>query len=290
MTEFAQFVVGGLAVGSIYGLIALGFVVIYKSTEIFNFAQGELVMVGAYVCFAFMSTSGLSLPLAIVATLAFAAILGWLIQAVVFKPMLGSSLLTMVMVTVGLSMILRSVVFIIYGPQDKDLPERLPSRGITIGGMVVSELDMIVMASAAVCIVVLGAFFRFSRMGLQLRAIGENPGAAAVVGINANRMFTIAMVIGTTTAAVGGILLANQQVVSTQLSAIGLLAFPAAVLGGMRSIPGAVVGGIVIGVLGNLAAGYLGGTEANVVVYVVLFLVLLVRPEGILGQREVERV
>jgi branched-chain amino acid transport system permease protein len=290
MTGFVQLVVSGLAVGSIYGLVALGFVVIFKSTGVFNFAQGDLVMVGAYLAYALMANAGVSLPVAIVGTLVLALVLGWLLQQVVFRPMLGAPLLTMVMVSIALSLVIRGVVFIAFGPADHGFPARLPSESITIFGVVTSELDLTVMAVAAATIIVFALFFRLTSLGLQLRAIGDNAEAAATVGVNANRMFSVAMMVGTVTAAIGGILLANLQAVSPQLSEIGLLAFPAAVLGGMRSIPGAVLGGVVIGVIGQLSTGYVGGNEANVVIYLALLAVLLVRPEGLLGAREVARV
>jgi branched-chain amino acid transport system permease protein len=290
VTEFAQFVISGLAVGSIYGLVALGFVVIFKSTEVFNFAQGDLVMVGAYIGYALMDKAGLSLPLAVLGTLLLSLILGWLLQQVLFKPMLGSPLLTMVMITIALSLMIRGLVVIIFGPLEHGYPSRLPDGTVKVAGVAVSVLDLTIMGVAAVAILAFGLFFRFSRAGLHLRAIGENPEAAAVVGINANRMFSLAMMIGTLTAATGGILLANLQIVSPQLAEIGLLAFPAAVLGGMRSIAGAVVGGLLIGVIGQLSAGYVGGNEANALIYVVLLLVLLVKPAGLLGSREVVRV
>jgi branched-chain amino acid transport system permease protein len=290
MVEFTQYVISGLAVGSIYGLVALGFVLIFKSTDIFNFAQGDLVMVGAYLGFAGMHFAGLPLWLAVIATLLFAAVFGQLIQQVVFRPMLGSSLLTMVMITIALSLVIRGMVVIIFGPLEHTYPSRLPSGQLTIGGVTASYVDLIILAVATVAILSFSIFFQYSRTGLHMRAIGANAEAAAVCGINSNRMFGLAMMVGTVMAAAGGILLANLQIVSPQLQEIGLIAFPAAVLGGMHSIPGAVVGGLTIGVIGQLAAGYVGGPEANVVIYAVLLLVLLVRPTGIFGSKEVVRV
>ena len=290
MSELMQFVISGLAVGSIYGLVALGFVVVFKSTEVFNFAQGDLVMVGAYIGFGLMDRAGMPLWLAVPVTLVASAGLGLLLQQFLFRPMLGSPLLTMVMVTIALSLVIRGLVVIIFGPLEHGYPSTLPSNSWTVAGVTVSALDVTIMGVALVAIACFGAFFRYTRAGLHLRAIGENPEAAAVVGINANRMFSVAMVIGTLLAAVGGILLANLQIVSPALGEIGLLAFPAAVLGGMRSIPGAIVGGLLIGVIGSLSTGYVGGNDSTAVIYGVLLLVLLVRPNGLLGSREVARV
>jgi branched-chain amino acid transport system permease protein len=290
MAEFTQYVVSGLAVGSIYGLVALGFVLIFKSTDIFNFAQGDLVMVGAYLGFGAMDRLGMPFWAAAITALLVAALLGLGLQQVVFRPMLGNSLLTMVMITIALSLIIRGVVVIIFGPLDKTYPDQLPGGAMTVAGVTLSYVDLIIMGVAAVAIACFTVFFQFSKTGLQMRAIGENSEAAAVCGVNANRMFSVAIMVGTVTAAAGGLLLANLQIVSPQLSDIGLIAFPAAVLGGMHSIPGAVVGGLTIGVIGQLSAGYVDGTAANVTIYLVLLLVLLIRPTGIFGAREVVRV
>jgi branched-chain amino acid transport system permease protein len=289
VTEFLQFVVSGLAVGAIYGLVALGFVLIFKSTDIFSFAQGDLVMVGAYLGFGVMTALHVPLIVAVVIALLLAALLGLAIQRFIFKPMLGSPLLTMVMATIALSLILRGLVVLIWGPGAQTYPDSIPNHSLNIFGVRVSTVDLTIMAVAALAILIFGLFFRLSSAGLHMRAIAENPEAAAVVGINANRMFSLAIAIGTVTAAVGGILLANLQVVSPQLSEIGLLAFPAAVLGGMRSIPGAVVGGLIIGVLGQLSVGYADGSASTAITFGVLLLVLFVRPQGIFGKREAVR-
>lgn len=290
MTEFIQLFVSGLATGAIYGIVALGFVIIYKSTDIFNFAQGDLVMIGAYLGYAVLTVTGWPFWAASLVTLVLAGLFGLVLQWVAFKPLIGSPLLVMVMATIALALILRGLVVLIWGSEAVTYPDTLPNVPLDIGGVRIALIDLIIMGVAAVCIVVLALFFRFTSTGLQLRAIAENQSAAAAVGINANRMFGIAMVIGTVTAAVAGLLLANLNNVSGSLSEIGLIAFPAAVLGGMRSIPGAMVGGLIIGVIGQLAAGYLGGAAATAITFGVLLLVLLIRPEGILGSREAVRV
>jgi branched-chain amino acid transport system permease protein len=290
MTEFFQYLISGLAVGSVYGLVALGFVLIFKSTEVFNFAQGDLVMVGAYFGLAGLVTLGAPLWAALLGALAAAALLGLGLQRVVFKPMLGQSLLTIVMVTIALSLIIRSLTMIVWGPSDQAYPVTLPRDAIDLWGVRVSTLDLIIMGVAGACVLVFTLFFRHSRVGLQMRAMSESAEAAAVCGIDANRIFSLAFVIGTVTAAIGGLLLANLQVVSPQLAEIGLLAFPAAVIGGMTSVAGAVVGGLIIGVLGQLSTGYVDNEASDVVVYGALLVVLLIRPYGLFGRREAVRV
>jgi len=290
MVEFFQFVIGGLAVGSIYGLVALGFVLIFKSTDVFNFAQGDLLMVGAYLLFTCLATFSLPMIPAILVALAMAALIGVLLQVIVFRPMIGKPLLTVVMVTIALSLIIRSVMQIFYGPQERALPARLPSEAFTFLGLHISRLDVIVMGVTAVCVTAFALFFRRSKLGLEMRATAESVEAAVLSGIDANKVFILAFGIGTATAALGGVLMGNLQTVSPQLNALGLLAFPAAVLGGLTSIPGAVVGGLIIGVIQQLSIGYISSPAANVVVYGLLLVMLLVRPYGLFGRPTVERV
>jgi branched-chain amino acid transport system permease protein len=290
MVEFFQYVIGGLAIGSIYGLVALGFVLVFKSTDVFNFAQGDLLMVGGYLLFTALASLSLPMLPAILFVLTGGAILGVLLQVVVFRKMVGKPLLTVVMVTIALSLIIRSVLQIIYGPQERTLPTTLPNESLEILGLRVSTLDLLVMGITGACVLLFALFFRRSKLGLQMRATAESVEAAVLSGIDANRVFLVAFGIGTATAALGGLLMGNLQAVSPQLSALGLLAFPAAVIGGLTSIPGAVVGGLVIGVAQQLATGYISGQAANVVVYGILMAVLLLRPYGLFGRPTVERV
>ena len=290
MTEFLQYLIGGLATGSVYGLIALGFVLIFKSTDVFNFAQGDLLMLGAYITVTALVTFHLPLGLAMIVALAASAVIGLLIQQLIIRRMLGQPLLTVVMVTIALSLVIRGLVVILYGPEDRALSSTLPHDTITILGVKVSQLDLTIMAVAAVCVAAFGLFFQRSPIGLRMRATAENPEAAALSGINAGRVFSIAFALGTMLAAIGGILLANRQLVSPTLGEVGLLAFPAAVSGGLTSIPGAVVGGIVIGIIEKLATGYGSTPVASVFVYGTLLLVLLIRPYGLFGEHEIRRV
>jgi branched-chain amino acid transport system permease protein len=290
MAEFFQFVIGGLAIGSVYGLVALGFVLIFKSTDVFNFAQGDLLMVGGYLLFTMVATLNLPMIPAILAVLAAGAVLGVLLQAVVFRSLIGRPLLTVVMVTIALSLVIRSVMQIAYGTQERNLPNTLPNDSFAFLGVRISTLDLIVMGITLLCVALFALFFKRSKLGLQMRATAESVEASVLSGIDANKVFLVAFGIGTATAALGGVLMANLQVVSPQLASLGLLAFPAAVIGGLTSIPGAVVGGLTIGVAQQLATGYISGAAANVVVYGLLMVVLLTRPYGIFGRPTVERV
>jgi branched-chain amino acid transport system permease protein len=194
------------------------------------------------------------------------------------------------MVTIALALVIEAIVLIIFGAQEKTLPSTLPNHTFDVLGVRVSTLDLIVMGVAAACVIGFALFFQRSKIGLQMRATAENGEAAALSGIDSNRIFMIAFAIGTATAAVGGVLMANLQVVSPQLTALGLLAFPAAVIGGLTSVPGAIAGGLSIGVIQQLAIGYVDSRAADVFVYGLLLLVLLVRPYGLFGRPTVARV
>jgi branched-chain amino acid transport system permease protein len=290
MTEFLQYLVGGLATGSVYGLIALGFVLVFKSTDVFNFAQGDLLMTGAYITVTALVTLNLPLGPAMLFALLVAAVIGLLIQLLIIRKMLGQPLLTVVMVTIALSLVIRGLVVIIYGPEERTLESTLPNDTLTILGVKVSQLDLTIMGVAAVCVALFALFFQRTAIGLQMRATAENPEASALSGVNSGRVFSLAFALGAVLAAIGGILLANRQLVSPHLGEVGLLAFPAAVIGGLTSIPGAVVGGIIIGVVEKLATGYADAAAASVFVYGALLLMLLIRPYGLFGEREIRRV
>jgi branched-chain amino acid transport system permease protein len=290
MTEFLQLLISGLATGSIYGLVALGFVLVFKSTDVFNFAHGDLLMVGTYIAITFVVTLSVPFGPGILLVVLAAALIGVAIQILVIRPMLGQPLLTVVMVTIALSLIIRGMVVILYGPEERTLPTPLPSEVWDVAGVRVSTLDLTIMGMSLACVLVFALFFRRSSLGLQMRATAEQPEAAVASGIDANRVFAVAFAIAAVLAAIGGVLLAQRQLVGPQLGEIGLLAFPAAVIGGLTSIPGAVVGGLIIGVLEKMGTGYVSSTADEVFVYGALLLVLLIRPYGLFGEREITRV
>lgn len=291
MAQFLQLLISGVATGSIYGLIALGFVLIYKATDVFNFAHGDFMMVAAYLVATFTVTWGQPFWLAVILVLVVSAILGWLTQVIVVRPMLGQPLLSIVMVTLGLSLIVRSVVIVIWGPIERRIQSPLPNKVLNIQGVVVSTLDLIVIAVAVVVLVLFALFFRRSSLGLEMRATAENFEAAVLSGVNASRVFKVALSLGTLIAAIGGIMLSNISVVNIGMGEAGLLAaLPAIVIGGFQSLPGAMVGGLVVGILQKMASGYVGTGTENVVVYTVLLLMLLVRPYGLFGERDIIRV
>lgn len=290
MTKLLQLLFIGVSVGSIYAIISMGFVLVFKATEIFNFAQGNLMVVGAYFGYTALHTLHLPVPLGILGALVASAVLGVLLHFALFRPLLGKPVLSIVMVTIGLALIINALLVIVYGPIGQTFPDVFSNRVLDVAGARVSTLDLTIIGVAAVCVLVFAVFFRRSNLGLQMRATAENFEAASLSGVNADRVFAMALAIGSVLAAIGGILLATTNFLSISLADVAFLAFPAIVIGGLESIPGAVLGGLIVGVLQALAGGYISQSAQSVIVYVALLVMLMVRPYGLFGQREIIRV
>lgn len=287
---FAQVLFSGLALGSIYGLVALGFAVIFKATEVFNFAQGMFVVCGAYLAVTAISLLGLPFPLAVLFIVAGAALLGVLVQVFLIQPLAGHGMLSVIMLTIALSIVLRALIEMLFGPQGRTLTTPLPTGIIMLGELRISKLHLTAALVSWGCMAAFGAFFRFTSVGLLMRATADGHEAAVVSGINVNLMNRLAWAIGSALAAVGGLFLGQLQIASTEMESIGLLALPAVVIGGMQSIPGAIVGGLLVGIIEQMAASYISPKSSDIVIYVLLLAILMVRPWGLFGQRELGRV
>jgi branched-chain amino acid transport system permease protein len=218
------------------------------------------------------------------------AVVGIALHYSLFRQMLGKPVLSIVMATIGLAMVINAVVVIVYGPIGLSYPKVLPSQVLQSHGVRISTLDLLIIGIAGACVLAFALFFRKSPLGLQMRATAENFEAAALSGVSADRVFATALGVGTALAAVGGILLATTNLLSVDLSNVAFLAFPAIVIGGLESIPGAVVGGLSVGIIQSMAAGYISSDAQTVIVYLVLLAVLMIRPYGLFGQREIVRV
>ena len=286
----AQVLFGGQAVGSIYGLVALGFAVVFKATDVFNFAQGMFVVCGAF--FAVTAVSVLKLPfgVAVMFIIGASALLGVVIHVLLIQPLSGRPMLSVIMLTIALSIVLRALIEMFYGSQGRPLNTPLPSGVFVIGNLRISQLHLTAMLVSWICMAGFGAFFKFTSVGLLMRATADGHEAAVVSGINVNVMNRLAWAIGSVLAAIGGVFLGQLQIVSTELESIGLLALPAVVIGGMQSIPGAIVGGILVGLIEQLAATYISPKSSDIVIYGLLLLILMVRPWGLFGQKELGRV
>ena len=285
-----QVLFGGLAVGSIYGLVAMGFAVIFKATEVFNFAQGMFVVCGAYLAVTAMMVLGLSFPLGVVFMVVTSALLGAIIHALLIQPLSGRSMLSVIMITIALSIVLRALIEMVFGSAGRPLSTPLPSGVFQWGELRISQLHLTAMVVCWACMAGFGAFFRFTKVGLLMRATADSHEAAVASGINVHWMNRLAWSIGSLLAAIGGLFMGQLQIVSTELESIGLLALPAVVIGGLQSIPGAIVGGLLVGLIEQLVASYVSPKASDIFIYGLLLLILMVRPWGLFGHRELGRV
>lgn len=285
-----QVLFSGLALGSIYGLVALGFAVVFKATDVFNFAQGMFVVCGAYLVVTGITSLQLPFPLAILFMVVGAGLIGILIHKFLIQPLSGQPMLAVIMLTIALSIALRALIEIMYGSQGLTLNTPLPSGVFKIGELRISQLHLTAAVVSWGCMAVFGAFFRYTSIGLLMRATADGHEAAVVSGINVNVMNRLAWAIGCILAAIGGLFLGQLQIVSTELETIGLLALPAVVIGGMQSIPGAIIGGLLVGLIEQLSASYISPKSSDIIIYALLLLILMVRPWGLFGQRELGRV
>jgi branched-chain amino acid transport system permease protein len=290
MDVFLQLTVSGLSNGMVYALAAVGFVVIYKASDVINFAQGELLLFGAYLSFFAIAQIGLPWGFGVLLTLVLAVVLGLVIERLALRPLIGEPIISMIMVTVGMSRVLRAVVNAIWGVRPRTFPTFLPTGQVSLGSAVLGLDRLIVIPTAAVVLILLGVFFRYTREGIAMRAIADDQQAALSMGISIKRVIGIAWALACVTAALGGIMLGNIVGVSQNISAIGLRVFPVVILGGLDSIMGAVVGGAVIGLLEAYTGGYVGHGLNLVVPFGVLIVVLMVRPYGLFGRPIIERV
>jgi branched-chain amino acid transport system permease protein len=291
---FIQLLASGIAVGCLYALIALGFVLIIKATDILNFAHGEILMISALLCYFLMAKYHFSFLTASLITVVIAAILGVLTERIVLRPMLGEPIFAVVMITIGLSIFLRSMAGILFGHDNYVFPSPFPKEPIHLAGVTLSMTQIGVMICTALLVIIFFIFFKYSRMGLAMRGTANNQETALLMGISTKRVFAMVWGIAFVTAAIAGIFLANVMVVNIGLTFTAISAFPAIILGGLESIPGAIIGGLAIGVIENLAGGYLdqmiGGGVKDVTPFVVLFLILMFKPYGLFGKKEIERV
>jgi branched-chain amino acid transport system permease protein len=295
MEFFLQLLLSGLVIGSIYALVGLGFVIIYKSSSILNFAQGEFLMLGAYVCVAIFSTAKVPFAAAFALTLCFSALLGVAMERVLLRPMIGEPVISVIMLTLGLASVLKAVVQGFWGTDTRPYPEIFPTTPVQIGPLPVSQGYLYSVASVLVLLALFSIFFKYSRAGIAMRATAFSQQVALSMGISVKRIFALAWSIAAVVSAVGGVLLGGVRGgVDGAFALFGLKVIPVVILGGLDSVAGAIVGGVVMGVLENLAGGYLdpilGGGVKEVAPFVALVAILTVRPYGLFGKVKIERV
>ncbi len=290
MELFLQLTLTGLTNGTILALAALGFVLIYKSSDVINFAQGEFLLIGAYLIYGMVVQVGLHWTLGMVVTLLSAVLLGVLIERLILRPMIGEPIISIIMVTIGLSSLLRAIVSAIWGNLPRAFPAFIPTEPITILGAKIGADRLWAIAIAVAMLVLFSLFFRKSKEGIAMRAVADDQTAALSMGISVSHIFAWAWAIAAASAAIGGALVANIVGVGPELANFGLRVFPVVILGGLDSIPGAILGGVIIGLLETYTGGYIGQGLNQVLPFIVLILILMVRPYGLFGQEIIERV
>jgi len=290
MDLFIQLTLTGLTNGAILSLAALGFVLIYKSSDVLNFAQGEFLLIGAYVIFGLVVQFGIAWPLAMILTVIVAIGLGITVERLVLRPMIGEPIISVIMVTIGLASLLKAIVGAIWGTVPQAFPAFIPSAPVNILGATVGADRLWAFAISIIMLVLFNVFFTRSREGIAMRAVADDQQAALSMGISVKRIFAWAWSIAAVTAAFGGMLVANIVGVSGELAGFGLRVFPVVILGGLDSIPGAIIGGIIIGLLEAYTGGYIGQGLNQVLPFIVLIVILMVRPYGLFGQEIIERV
>ena len=284
----------GVLIGLMYALIALGFVLVYKATDAFNFAQGEFVMFSGLLVAVGLGRYGAPLWLAVGAALLLMAAFGFGLERVVLRPMIGRPVIGVIMATIGLAAVLRGFGPLVWGAATKALPLPIPDTPIVLGPLLIPPIQIVGAATSLVFLAAFGWFFLRSRAGIAMRAVADSQQVAMAMGIDVERYFGLAWAMTGVVSALGGVVWGNLLGVDVQLSLVGLKVFPVVILGGMDSVPGAVVGGLIVGVVENVAAGYLdpyvGGGTKDFAPYLLMIAALMIRPYGIFGKEIIERV
>ncbi len=285
--QVVQLVISGIAQGCIYGLIALGFVLIYKATETVSFAQGDLMMLGAFGGFGLLTVLGWPFWLAVPATVALMAVFGFVTERIVIRPILGQPAFAIVMLTIGFAYVARGLVTMIpgIGTDTHTLPVPYKDAVWRVGALVLNVEQMVVILATGALCGALFALFRYTKIGIAMQASSQNQLAAYYMGIPVQRLNSLVWALAAAVAAVAGLLLAPITFVHANMGFIGLKAFPAAVVGGFGSLPGAIVGGLVIGIVEALAGFYLPEGVKDVAAYVVVLVMLMVKPNGLFGEK-----
>lgn len=290
-----QLVVNGLILGTLYGVVAMCFTLIYKASQVVNFAQGEFLLIGAWVCWWLLADLGLPLWIGFPVTLAFMMIFGITLQVVVLRPMIGEPIISVIMVTVGLSIFFQAMMKWIFGVIVQPFPPIFAAQTVSILGLNVQPAYLM---SLVVSLVIMGGFalfFKYSRLGLAMRATAFNQQVAQSLGISVQKMFALSWAISAMVSSLAGVVFGIVNGVSSALSLFGIKVFPAVILGGLDSIVGAIVGGLIIGVLENVAQ-YVDsqwphiGNLYNIAPFYVLVIILMIRPYGLFGTEKIERL
>ena len=292
VNEILQTVLSGISIGCVYGLVALGFVLIFKATEVINFAQGELLMLGAFISYSLIAMLNFPYWAALLVTIIVMGFLGMLLERTVLRSLVGEPVYAIVIVTIGMSFFLRSVVSMIpgWGTDTYGFQTPFTEKIVRTGDLVISWEYLAIILITTALILVLFSFFRYTRIGTAMRATSQNQLAAVYMGISVTKVFSLTWTIAAALGGIGGILLSPITFVHMNMGFIGLKAFPAAVLGGFGSLPGAIVGGVIIGITESLAGFYMPEGWKDIAAWIILIGVLIIRPQGLFGIQEKKKV
>ena len=288
--EVLQLLLSGVSHGCVYGLIALGFVLVYKATEMLNFAQGELMMIGAFVAFTLVNLAGLPFVLGAALTLVLMLGFGMALERGVLRPMIGEPPFAVLMLTIGLGFVLRAVAGAVWGNQPRTLDAPYAGEVLVLGGVVVGYDSLVVILGTALLCLALWLFFRFSRIGVAMQAASQNQLAAYYSGVPVKRITSLVWGISAAISATAGVLVAPIALIDPAMGLMGIKAFAAAIVGGFGSLPGAIVGGLIIGIAEQFVGRYLPPGLGEVSAFVILLLMLFVRPQGIFASLQAKKV
>ncbi|MCX5834495.1 MAG: branched-chain amino acid ABC transporter permease [Deltaproteobacteria bacterium] len=292
MDFFIQLLVNGISIGFLYGLSAMGFVMIYKASSVLNFAHGELLAIGAFLFLALVTWAELPVAAAFILTLAGTFVFGFIVERLFLRPLIGEPLIEIIMLTVGLAAMFKGALLLIWGGNLYTYPDLLPEFLAWNWGVVqVPPVYVSAIFMGIVFLLLFGLFFKYSSQGIYMRSVADNQPAALSLGVHVRRVFALSWAIAALVAGISGIILGLINGINVhELSSIGLKVFPVVILGGLDSISGAIIGGIIIGLLETMTGGYLSPSLRDVIPYIALVAILLVRPYGLFGLVEIERV
>jgi len=295
MTFLLQLVVTGFSLGMIYALVAIGFVIILKCSNAFNIAQGHFVLIGGYLGYTYLVPFGLPIWVALILAVASAALMGLVIERLALRPLVGQPELAIVMMTIALSTVLEGLVTLIWGGEYKTYHGVMPTFTLAVGGISIPPESLIGLVVSLVAVGLLMFVFRYTKIGLAMRATADDLKVVQSLGIRATTVYSVSWVIAAVVGVIGGMLLGGISGVMIPLAEVGLKAFAVVLLGGINSLGGAIIAGIILGVAENVAAGYLdplvpGGGFAQIFPFVVMVVVLIFRPYGLFGTARIERI
>ena len=284
----------GIMIGLMYALIALGFVLIYKATDAINFAQGEFVMFAGFLAAVSAEIAGMPFWLSSLLAIGGMVALGFGLERVVLRPLIGRPVIAVVMATIGLAAVLRGTAVMAFGAGTRAIVMPVSDEPLELGPVMLPPVQLVGAGVSLVFLAIFTWFFLKSRIGIAMRAVADSQQVAMAMGINVRRYFALAWAMAGLVSALGGVVWGTMLGVDNQLALVGLKVFPVVILGGLDSVMGAVIGGLIVGIVENFAAGYLdpyvGGGTKDFAPYVLMILVLMIRPEGMFGRRRIERV